>query len=335
MDIQKDIIRITSEYFEDNIDYLKLSNASKEFKALLNNVCGQDMDVEDGRSDIKCENGKALGTFWAALCLDDLMRTRQFIRGIDKAIKEKVTEKPIHILYAGTGPFATLILPFIFRYSKQDIKYTLLELNPFTFQILQNLIDKLGLEEYNITLVKDDATKYKIDPKNKPDIIISETMQNALAKEQQVPIFLNLMKQAKNDSIFIPEKIELHLGLIKAGIPIEELHKKHYSKIKKVFEVSKEAMFSSNPSEKLSVEKKSFPKRKTLIENKNLKGFNQLILITEIQVYKNEKIEINNSGLTTPIFIKDISDTLKESIKINTQYIISSSPKLEYDITLT
>ena len=140
MELQKEIIRITSEYFNDHLDYQKLSIASKEYKNLLNGVCGQNMDVENGRNDIDLDNGKALGTFWAALCIDDMIRTRQFIRGINKAIQEKINQqKPLHVLYAGTGPFATLILPFILRYPKEDIKYTLLEINPLSFEILHAL----------------------------------------------------------------------------------------------------------------------------------------------------------------------------------------------------
>lgn len=332
MDIKKEIIRITSEYFKDEINYQKLTNTTNEFKSVLNEICSQNIDNEDGRKDIEHLNGKALGTFWAALCIDDFIRTRQFIRGIDKAIKDKITKKPIHILYAGTGPFATLILPFIFRYPKQDIKYTFLEVNPYTFQILKDVISKLGLKEYDITFKMEDATKYQIDPKNEPDIIISETMQNALAKEQQVPIFLNLMSQVNHKTIFIPQKIELFLGLKKAGIPIEEIHSKHYHKIEKVFEVSKESMFPSNQPIKQSTKKITFVKKKTIIENEQFVGFNQLVMITEIQVYKNDKICINDSGLTTPIYLKDISKNLKNAITVNTQYVISSEPKLEYTI---
>jgi predicted RNA methylase len=334
MNIRKEIIRITSEYFEDKIDYLKLSNTSKEYKSILNAICDQDIDTEEGRKDIKHENGTALGTFWATLCLDDMIRTRQFIRGIDKAIKDKKKKKPIHILYAGTGPFAALILPIILRYQKEDIKYTLLEVNQFTFQILQNIISKLGLKEFDIDLVNNDATKFQIDSKNEPDIIINETMQNALAKEQQVPIFLNLMRQVKLDTIFIPEKIELHLGLKKSGIPTEELQVKHFNKVEKVFEVSKESMFLQKQSENKSISKNAFPKKKSVIDSKKLKGFNQLVIITEIQVYKNEKIVLNESGLTTPLFIQEIPENLKGSIIIDTQYQIASEPKLEYKITL-
>lgn len=335
MNIRKEIIRVTSEYFEDQRDYQKLLNASKEFKSILNAICEQDMDNKEGRKDIEYENGKALGTFWAALCLDDLVRTRQFIRGIDKAIKDKKKKKPIHILYAGTGPFATLILPIIFRYRKEDIKYTLLEVNQFTFQILQNVISKLGLKEYDIDLVNVDATKFQIDSKKPPDIIISETMQNALAKEQQVSIYLNLMRQVTSDTVFIPEKIELHLGLKKAGIPSEELQIHHFNKVEKVFEVSKASMFPEKQPERQIIAKNSFAKRKTVIESKMLKGFNQLVIITEIQVYKNEKIIINESGLTIPRLIQQIPKNLKNSIIIDTQYQISSKPKLEYKITLS
>lgn len=334
MDIQKEIIRITSEYFEDNLDYQKLSIASREYKYLLNKVCEQNMDVENGRNDIGFDNGKALGTFWAALCLDDLIRTRQFVRGINKAIQEKINkQKPLHILYAGTGPFATLILPFIFRYSKQEIKYTFLEINPLSFGILQDLISKLGLKDYNIKLVKEDATKYQIDFKNKPDIIISETMQDALAKEQQVSIFLNLMNQVNYDTIFIPEKIELFIGLKKSGIPAEETQNKHYQKEEKIFDVSKEAMFPLNLTESKIIGEILFDKKQTIIEEKKLRGFSQLLLLTEIQVYKDVKIGVNESSLTIPKIIKDIPSNFKDSITINTQYKISSQPELVYEIS--
>ncbi len=336
MNLQKEIINATSEYFENNLDFLKLSDASKKYKDILEQISNQNMDIEKGRDDIHFDNGKALGTFWAALCLDDLLRTRQFIRGIDKAIKEKMSsQKPLHILYAGTGPYATLILPFIFRYSKEDIKYTFLEINPFSFQMLQKLILKLGLEDYDITIVNEDATKYCIDSNNEPDIIISETMQNALVKEQQVPIFLNLMNQVKNEVIFIPEKIELSIGLNKAGVSIEELKEKRFYKEKTVFEVSKEAIFPLNQVKKQAIEKFSFEKKQIVIDNEKLKGFNHLLMITEVQVYKDEKININDSGLTTPIFIKDIPENLKSSIVIDTQYLISSEPKLDYKITFS
>jgi len=158
-------------------------------------------------------------------------------------------------------------------------------------------------------------------------------MQNALAKEQQVPIFINLMSQVQPETIFILEKIELHIGLKKAGIPTEEIQAKHYHKELQVFEVSITSIFPSDKLRQLAARELAFTKKQTVLENEKLKAFSGIAILTEIQVYKNEKIGLNQSGLTTPIFIKDIPNNLKGSITIETQYKISAEPKLEYKIT--
>lgn len=333
MDNKKELIRVTSEYFENSIDYHKLLKASKEYKNLLNKLCGQELDKVTGKDNIQVNNGMALGTLWAAMCIDDLIRTRKFIRGINKAIKEKINNKEsIHILYAGTGPFATLLLPLILRYSKHKIRYTLLEINPITFKILQKVISELKLGAYSITLLNEDATKYKLTH-GIPDIIISETMQSALAKEQQVSIFFNLMRQVNLDSIFIPKKIKIYLGLKTTESSSEKIQTQNYYKEKKVFEISKEDSICAHLIENQPHKEISFPKIKTIITKEKLEGFNQLALFTEIQVFKDEVIEINKSGLTTPLIIKDISNNSKDSITIKTQYKICNEPKLDYKIT--
>lgn len=330
---QEELISITSEFLKDNFDDYKLQNAAKEYKTLLNELSDQDFDNENGRNDIHFDNGKALGTLWAALCIDDIIRTRQFMRGIDKAIKEKLSNNTsLHILYAGTGPFATLLLPFILRYTNKQIKYTLLEINPLSFNALQKVFSKLGLENENIRLVNEDATKYQIIGQL-PDIIISETMQNALAKEQQVPIYLNLMKQSKEDTLFIPEKIKVSIGLKKEEILIEELEEKHYHKVEKVFELSNETLIYTRQTESKTTEEIVFPKVKTILQKESVNGYNQIVFITEIDVYKDVKIKINESGLTTPIIIENISNSFTNTITINTQYKIGLEPKLTYDIT--
>lgn len=331
MNVKEKIVHITSEYLEDKIDFHNLSNASKAYGDILKNLCEEEMNVEEGRTDIHFENGKALGTFWAALCLDDLIRTRQFIRGIDKAIKDKTTrQEELHILYAGTGPFATLLLPLILRYSKEDIRYTFMEINPFSFELVQKVISKIGLENYDINFVQEDATQYRIDPNDRPDIIISETMQNGLVKEQQVPIFLNLMDQAKDDTIFIPENISLFIGLQKKGIPTEELLQEHYHKEKRVLEISKDALFPLGKAP----QDVSFDKLHTKISREQLKDFNRLLLLTEIQIYQDEKIEITESGLTTPMCMYDLPEDFEGTVLIETQYQMCSDPKLDFQLSL-
>ncbi|WAC03424.1 hypothetical protein N7U66_07905 [Lacinutrix neustonica] len=335
MNLQQKIRHTTSEYFEDTIHPLKLSQATSVYKSILNSICGEALSAEEGREDLLLDNGKPLGTLMASYCLDDVLRTRQFIHGINDAIIDKSkTQNSIHIMYAGTGPFATLLLPIILKPYTVDIKYTFLEINSFSFKLLKRVLSKLELEAHDITLVNEDATTYQIDSKNEPDIIVSEAMQNALAKEQQVPIYLNLIRQVKYDALFIPEKIELYIGLTQTGIPMEALQLKHYHQKTKVFEVSKTALFGSHESKTQSYAVKSFPINKTVIAPEILKGYDYLVLITKIQIYKKIKIGINDSALTTPIFVSGIPRNLQGSITFNTQYKISSEPKLEYSIHL-
>ena len=83
-------------------------------------------------------------------------------------------------------------------------------------------------------------------------------------------------------------------------------------------------MFPLSTAEKKTNGEILFDKKETIIEGKKLKGFSQLVLMTEIQIYEDEKIGIDESGLTTPITMKDISD-LKDSLSIHTQYKITSN----------
>lgn len=77
------------------------------------------------------ENGTAIGPFWAAMYLEDMMRTRQLIRGITRALDEKLKKQSsIEVIYAGTGPFANLLLPIFQEYKTHQIRYTLMEINP-------------------------------------------------------------------------------------------------------------------------------------------------------------------------------------------------------------
>ena len=141
MNFKKELLSITTIFFKDTTDYFELSNAIKNYKNLLVNLTKEELDNELYRDNIQLESGVAIGTLWAASCIDDVIRTHKFMKGINLAIQEKVYLKdPLNILYAGTGPFATLLLPFILKYSELNIKYTLMEINTYSFKILKKLI---------------------------------------------------------------------------------------------------------------------------------------------------------------------------------------------------
>lgn len=330
MNFKKELLHITSQFFEEKSDY---SSALKEYKQLLFRISNEAINNVEHRNNVQLENGVAIGTLWAANCLDDLVRTYKFIRGIEVAIQEKIHQKDsLHILYAGTGPFASLMLPFILRYADLNITYTLLEVNPLSFETLKSTIKKLGLETNNINFINQDATKYQFPKNFSLDIIVSETMQRALDSEQQVSVFYNLMRQSNSNTVFIPEKITLTIGTGSSENIKPYIEQKYYREHDEVFEVSKEAMNSNDWLFEKTSNKLGFTEKHTVLKEEELSTASEIVVMTEITIYKNDKLIINESGLTIPKYIKDISDNKKESVTIKSQYVIDVDPKLEVTI---
>ena len=55
-----------------------------------------------------------------------------FLRGISSAIMEatrRFPAQPIEVLYAGTGPYASLAIPLMHRFAPSEVKFTLLEVH--------------------------------------------------------------------------------------------------------------------------------------------------------------------------------------------------------------
>lgn len=331
--VQKDLHDIASVYLNDSLDYEQLSDTTTAYKGLLGKLYDQELDSETGRNDVFFENGKALGTFWAALCLDDIIRTRSFIRGIDKAIDHKLKDqKPLHILYAGTGPYATLLLPLMAKYADREIRYTFMEINSFSLNILKQVINSTFLKEFDITYLQEDASMYRIDQENLPDIIISETMQRALEKEQQVPIFLNLMDQAREDTVFIPEKVRLMVGTVDDHFSYDDPKVEDFHEAGTLFEVSKESLLPVKQWVDQKTGDFKFLNNITKVSAEQLKGARQLFLLTEIQTYADEFIKANESGLTIPVYLKAIKGSESGDLLIESQYQVSKIPGLEYSI---
>ncbi|SOD17383.1 hypothetical protein [Pedobacter xixiisoli] len=172
---------------------------------------GSESDEE--RNHIHTANGSAIGVFWAAQCIKEIFRTQRFVRGLladIKDVRKLKSKEPVHVLYAGTGPFATLALPIMASLSPQEVQFTMLEINPKSYELLQQVIAEFGFEAYVCHTEITDATGWNVGD-NHIDIVVSETMNRALIKEPQVGIMLNLASQLSESVIFIPEEITVSL----------------------------------------------------------------------------------------------------------------------------
>jgi hypothetical protein len=105
------IRKITETLLLNPFDNGAVYNAVYELHGLFSTIAGVTAgDIND--EDIYLSSGKAVSPTKAAHCLLEYRRTAVFLRGVYKAILQLKRDFPherLHILYAGCGPYATLL----------------------------------------------------------------------------------------------------------------------------------------------------------------------------------------------------------------------------------
>lgn len=161
--------------------------------------------------------GTAIAPTWAGMCLFDIARTLQFVKGLKQAITDRLPLQqgtPLQVLDAGCGPYGLLSLLCACYFSPRQVQFTLLDIFPANIESTRTLIAALHMQEHFKDLVCADATTYTW-PKQIPlHILVTETMNRALWKEPQVAISLHLSPQLAPGGILIPAGIEVSLVCI-------------------------------------------------------------------------------------------------------------------------
>lgn len=322
--------RITNIILEDRINYGTLVPALKDLKSLFMTVTGTNLEDEESRKDLYHATGKAIGPQWAAMCIDDMLRTKHFMAGTCKAIRSKLEEKkrPVTLLYVGTGPFATLVTPLTTLFTPDELQLILVEVNPIAIDCLEKCIRNFGIQDYVKEILSADASQLVLKNPDEIDILLLECMQLALIKEQQVAITYNLLPQLRADAILLPEEITLSVCLIdyktkeeNMTIYDESLVKPYYKKVDPIFRLNRETIIKTVADQKTTVPQ--FPKTTTLFGNVE-PNYKYVAIATEISVFADQKIDIDKCSLTMLHKPKEIPLT-----GMTTQYIISETPGLE------
>lgn len=311
--------QITEILLKQEDDYSEIKKATDDLYDLFLNVSGLKEDDERCRKDYYLPKGKAIGAVWAAMCIKEFLRTKRFIRGVFLGIKraqEKFPNTKIHLLYAGTGPFATLIVPLTTVFTSQEIECTLLEINPDSIENLRKIIKVIEIEEYINDIVQCDATEYKVDKDKPVHMVVTETMQRALKKEPQVAITLNL----------VPQNISIEAGLLDPkrdmekmmGVKCAEMDYCYY--LNKIFEINKEIALTNDKRAKF------FEEVEVEIPDYIEKRYKSLSLFTNIQVFEEEQLTYNQCSLNMREKVIDIDWNNNTAKKVSFQYVINENP---------
>lgn len=314
---------ITTALLSPAIDYSAIREATLSLKNLFTEAVAFDDTDSSDKENIRTPAGWAIGPRSATLCILDMMRTRKFILGIRDAITERLKmnpNRPVIVLYAGTGPYATLLTPLITVFRPSQLQMVLLEINPVSFHYLKKTIEQCGMEEYIVGLVQADAVTYSIPANQQPDIIVSETMTAGLQTEPHVSIVANLLSQCDQNTLLIPELIKVDVCL--AGSMIN--YPDSFITLKTLLELDAEmaVQIKKNPKEVAALSPG------ILITIPELPGpqYCRLVLDTSIRVFGDHALGLKESGITLPQPIIDVSAIKKYPAPLLFRYHIESEP---------
>lgn len=171
---------------------------------------------DDNDDDIQLNYGYALSVKHAADCIKDYKRTVAFLKGIYQGMLralEKFKGETINILYAGSGPYAPLVLPLLSLLGNNErFRATIIDINPTSVKSVKAIVKTLQLQSFIDGILVEDAISYQYPKTKKLHLVIAETMFHALTREPQVAVTENLNPQIIKGGYLIPQKIEVKLG---------------------------------------------------------------------------------------------------------------------------
>ena len=275
---------------DESIDYYQIKESIMELYTVFSRLSGISGEPLGGprKRDILLKEGMAIAPDLAAHCLFDIMRTKKFLQGVYLGIREaqkRFPGKRIHILYAGTGPYATLGIPFTTLFTSGEISFSLLDIYQESIESVKVIINKLGISDYINDIKCCDATSYK--PANPFHILVTETMQRALAKEPQVAIARHLAPQLMNRGIMIPQNVYINLAIFSVQADSTGQRKETEIFNTPIFELSLETV--DNPWDPVTIK---------LPEVKDEQA--RLGVLTGIRTFGDIILKKNESGLTVP-----------------------------------
>ena len=257
-----------------------------------------------GEGESLTPDGLALSPTNAMMCADDYVRTIKFMRGLHAAIierKERHSGRPVRVLYAGCGPYATLAVPLMSVLSPEAVTFTLVDIHAESIAAVKSIVESLGQADSVSAFQVADAGSYRIARDRQPDIVLMEIMQTCLENEPQVSVTRHLMSQAP-DAVLIPEEVRIELKLV----DLSREFTLHYSdqdvpelqrdriQVDTLFRLNREAVASWDDGgrELLPAAVVQIPK---LPESRY-----QLMLFTIVDVFGDNTLRDYDSSLTVP-----------------------------------
>jgi len=328
----------------------QLRGALREFSDL----CSIESGIEPNKSfdawaeDSFLDSGVAINAQAAAHCVTDYLRTVVFIRGVNAALNtalEQFPDVPIKVLYAGCGPYASLLLPLLHRFDPTRLDLTFLDYHQHSLDSVAHLVEFFGCQNYAICLQQADATQYR---NSEPlHLVIAEVMQKALEQEPQFAVTANLAPQLHDDGVFIPGKIEVRLCFGNLACERETFRTQGEidteSLILSGSRVMLDSVMAIESKQAAALEKTAVLDLRTgskrlppqLIDIPPLSEICGLdpLLLTRIQVYAHHRLGDYEAEITLPLLCTEIARA-QAGAPVYVSYELGGYPKLQFSTEL-
>ena len=119
-----------------------------------------DVSFDAWADDSMLPSGVAINPKAAAHCVVDYQRSVVFIRSVYAAITTMEADYPdtnLQVLYAGCGPYATLLLPLLDRFTGRGLNITLLDIHQRSLDSVALLLERFECSHHSIQLINCDA----------------------------------------------------------------------------------------------------------------------------------------------------------------------------------
>ena len=285
-------------------------------------------------TEMVLKGGVALSFDHAADCLLDYHRTARFIKGIYLAIHELLLRFPdqkINILYAGCGPFATILLPILPLFKADQLQVTLIDIHPESVKFVKELFAKLHLLSFVDCISVNDAISYRY-PSPNLHMVISETMFHALLTEPQVAITRNLAPQLVTGGIFIPEEVTVEAVITSFS---KEPFLAHTAAPAFPVAIERSLMAKLFSLNKNSAHSASFSNHEYRSSWFNVPVFQNsrpdICLFTYVKIFKTLHLDLSESLITNPYCLVSILN-LPSGARISFVYTFAEVPTWSYQL---
>lgn len=318
------VIKILNQHSTD----FELTEALDEF--LL--ICSHASDILPSLSfsalagDTELQQGVAINPEAAAQCVKDYPRTVAFIRSLYAAIQDTLEAQPnktLKLLYAGCGPYATILLPLLSIIDSAQLDLHLLDIHEESLLSVQQLVGHFQFDKFTISYHCENACEF--EPPTRFDIIVVETMQKALEQEPQVMVTSNLASLLNPNGIFLPEQIKVDLCLRDKNTQSVNVCISNIFTLTASFECSQDvqnALLQDDPKIQLGT---------VVIPAFYNSQSHELVLSTNIKIYNGIWLTDNDSEITLVTLVYDLQEAIAGE-QWRASYHLGSYPRFGFAV---